>query len=195
MHVSRRSFIRGGVSAFTVTLAAPEFLCDLALAQGARSRNLVVLYLAGGNDSLNTVVSYRDPFYYSRRPTIAVPAAQVLQIGTDTAGNALGLHPATDRLRDIFNQGGSRSSSARDSELEPIAFPGRRHLGHCDPNSPSKHGMARPLSRDAAAGSVVGLYDDTRFAARADVASDLRCRRFPTRAPTASPARTPATRR
>jgi hypothetical protein len=30
MHVSRRSFIRGGVSAFTVTLAAPEFLCDLA---------------------------------------------------------------------------------------------------------------------------------------------------------------------
>jgi uncharacterized protein (DUF1501 family) len=141
MHVSRRSFIRGGVSAFTVTLAAPEFLCDLALAQGARSRNLVVLYLAGGNDSLNTVVSYRDPFYYSRRPTIAVPAAQVLQIGTDTAGNALGLHPRLTGLRDIFNQGRlaiiQRSGYANSSRSH---FQGADIWGTADPNSPSSMG-------------------------------------------------------
>src|SRR5262245_594281 len=141
MHVSRRSFIRGGVSAFTVTLAAPEFLCDLALAQGARSRNLVVLYLAGGNDSLNTVVSYRDPFYYSRRPTIAVPAAQVLQIGTDTAGNAIGLHPRLTGLRDIFNQGRlaiiQRSGYANSSRSH---FQGADIWGTADPNSPSSMG-------------------------------------------------------
>jgi len=105
MSISRRTFIKGGVAAFTVSFAAPAFLCDLARAQGARSRNLVVLYLAGGNDSLNTVVSYRDPFYYSRRPTIAVPAGQVLQIGTDRGGNALGLHPRLGALQDIFKDG------------------------------------------------------------------------------------------
>ena len=105
MAISRRTFIRGGVSAFTVTFAAPAFLCDLARAQGAHARNLVVVYLNGGNDALSTVVPYRDPFYYSRRPTIAVPAGQVLQIGTDGSGKPLGLHPRLSGLRDIFNAG------------------------------------------------------------------------------------------
>jgi uncharacterized protein (DUF1501 family) len=105
MSITRREFIRGGVAAFTVSFAAPAFLCDLARAQGAHARNLVVLYLAGGNASLTTVVPYTDPFYYSRRPTIAVPSGQVLQIGTDSAGHALGLHPRLTGLRELFNQG------------------------------------------------------------------------------------------
>jgi uncharacterized protein (DUF1501 family) len=103
--LSRRTFIRGGVSAFTLTFAAPAFLSDIARAQGARARNLVVVYLSGGNDALSTVVPYQDPFYYSRRPTIAVPAGQVLQIGTDAAGRALGFHPRLTGLREIFNSG------------------------------------------------------------------------------------------
>ncbi len=105
MKVTRRQFVKGGVAAFTVTFAAPEFLSDLARAQGARSRNLVVLYLSGGNDSLSMVVPYNDRFYYSRRPTIAVPAGQVLQIGTDSSRVALGLHPRLTGLKQIFDQG------------------------------------------------------------------------------------------
>ena len=73
--VTRREFIRDGVAAFTVSFAAPAFLSDIALAQGSRSRNLVVVYLSGGNDSLSTVIPYRDPFYVSRRPAIAIPAS------------------------------------------------------------------------------------------------------------------------
>ena len=42
MAISRRDFIRGGVAAFTVSFAAPAFLSDIARAQGARARNLVV---------------------------------------------------------------------------------------------------------------------------------------------------------
>src|SRR5881296_2235312 len=102
MKVSRREFIRDGVSAFTLTFAAPAFLADIARAQGARSRNLVVVYLSGGNDSLSTLVPYTDTFYYSRRPTLAVPAGQVLQIGSDPSGKPLGLHPKLAGLRDIF---------------------------------------------------------------------------------------------
>lgn len=103
--VTRREFIRDGVAAFTLSFAAPAFLMDIARAQGAVSRNLVVIYLAGGNDALSTIVPYNDPFYYSRRPAIAVPAAQVLQIGTDGSGKALGLHPRLTGLQTIFNQG------------------------------------------------------------------------------------------
>lgn len=97
--------MRGGVAAFTLGFAAPRFLCDAALAQGAGFRNLVVVYLGGGNDSLSMLIPYRDPFYTTRRPTLAVPAGQALQIGSDSAGNELGLHPRLTGLRTIFNEG------------------------------------------------------------------------------------------
>jgi uncharacterized protein (DUF1501 family) len=102
---TRREFIQGGVSAFTVGFAAPAFLSEAARAQGASGRSLVVLYLSGGNDALSTLIPYTDSFYYSRRPTIAVPAGTVLQIGTDASGKALGLHPRLTGLRTIFNEG------------------------------------------------------------------------------------------
>jgi uncharacterized protein (DUF1501 family) len=105
MKVTRRQFVKGGVAAFTVTFAAPEFLSDLARAQGAHTRNLVVLYLSGGNDALSMLVPYNDPFYTSRRPTLAIPAGQVLQIGTDSSKIALGLHPRLTGLKQIFDQG------------------------------------------------------------------------------------------
>ena len=105
MKFTRREFVAGGVKAFTVGFAAPAFLSDLALASGATSRSLVVLYLSGGNDALSTAIPYTDPFYYSRRPTIAIPAANVLQIGTDSSGKPLGLHPRLTGLRSIFDDG------------------------------------------------------------------------------------------
>ena len=105
MKFTRREFIKGGVSAFTVGVATPAFLSDLALAQGTSRRSLVVLYLSGGNDSLSMVVPYTDPFYYSRRSSLAVPAGSVLQIGGDSSGKPLGLHPRLSGLKQIFDQG------------------------------------------------------------------------------------------
>ena len=105
MRISRRLFIRDGVATVTLGLAAPSFLTAIAQAQGLPSRRLVVVYLGGGNDALNTLISYQDPNYYSRRPTIAIPAGQVLQVGADAAGRALGLHPRLGGLVNIFNEG------------------------------------------------------------------------------------------
>ncbi len=105
MAVSRRLFIRNGVATVTLGLTAPSFLTAIAEAQGLRTRNLVVVYLGGGNDALNTLIPYQDGAYYSRRPSIAIPAGQVLQVGTDGAGRALGLHPRLGGLRNIFNEG------------------------------------------------------------------------------------------
>jgi uncharacterized protein (DUF1501 family) len=97
--------MRGGVAAFTVSFAAPAFLCDLARAQGSSRRNLVVLYLSGGNDALSTLIPYNDSFYTSRRSTLAVAAGNVLQIGSDRSGVPLGLHPRLGGLKQIFDAG------------------------------------------------------------------------------------------
>jgi uncharacterized protein (DUF1501 family) len=105
MNFTRRSFLQGGIAAFTVGFGAPAFISDLARAQGASRRNLVVLYLSGGNDAMSTLVPYGDPAYYSRRPNIAVQAANVLQVGTDASGKVLGLHPRLTGLRSMFNAG------------------------------------------------------------------------------------------
>lgn len=105
MAMTRRDFLRNGVGAFTVGLAAPAFLTELAQAQGAGSRALVVLYLGGGNDALSTLVPYTDPSYYSRRPSIAIPAGDVLQIGSDRSGAQLGLHPRLTAVRGIYDEG------------------------------------------------------------------------------------------
>jgi uncharacterized protein (DUF1501 family) len=105
MRLSRRTFVRGGVTAFTFGFAAPQVMCDIAFAQGVSSRNLVVVYLGGGNDALSTLIPYRDANYYARRPTLAVPAGEVLQIGRDGSGVELGLHPRLTGLRSIFDGG------------------------------------------------------------------------------------------
>ena len=136
--ITRRDFIRDGVAAFTVSFAAPAFLSDLALAQGVRGRNLVVVYLSGGNDALSTVIPYQDPFYYSRRPAIAIPAGQVLQIGSDRTGKTLGLHPRMTGLRDIFNEGRlaviQRTGYTNSSRSH---FQGLDIYGTADPNAPT----------------------------------------------------------
>ena len=152
MAFTRRDFVKGGVAAFTWGFAAPAFLSDVAHAQGAASRNLVVLYLGGGNDSLNTVIPYSDAFYYSRRPTIAIPPGSVLQIGSDGAGNALGLHPNLRRPAQHLQPGPhGRHPAHRLSEPEPLALPRHRHLVDGEHVRAAGAGLARALPRHAAA--------------------------------------------
>jgi uncharacterized protein (DUF1501 family) len=51
------------------------------------------------------VIPYRDPFYASRRPTLAIPAGNVIQIGRDSSNVELGLHPRLTGLKSIFDAG------------------------------------------------------------------------------------------
>ena len=173
MPVTRRDFMRGGVAAFTVSFTAPAFLSDIARAQGARSRSLVVVYLGGGNDALNTVVPYQDQFYYSRRPSIAVPAGQVLQLGSDSSGRALGLHPRLTGLQSIFNEGRlaiiQRTGYQNSSRSH---FQGFDIWGTANPSQPNTTGwLGRYLEsvpRDALAG-----WSTTREVPRALMSREL----------------------
>ncbi|MBI4887876.1 MAG: DUF1501 domain-containing protein [Acidobacteria bacterium] len=172
MKISRRAFVRDGVTAFTVGFAAPAFLNDIARAQGARSRNLVVVYLSGGNDALSTIVPYQDPFYYSRRPAIAIPPGQVLQIGSDSGGRTLGLHPRLTGLRTIFNEGRlaivQRTGYANSSRSH---FQGVDIWGTADPRSPTGLGwLGRYLDTLPSPVDPLAGWNATRDTPRALVA-------------------------
>ena len=199
MKFTRRQFVKGGVSAFTFGFAAPQFLTDLAFAQAPPARNLVVLYLGGGNDALSTLVPYRD--------------AGLLQPAADAGG--AGGHRAADRhrfgrqsssgcirgstgLQEHLRSGPAGHHPAHGlSELEPLALPGLRHLGHGESREHAGHRVARPLSRYAAVAgrSARRLEHDARNAARADGAHRRRAGDHQSGAPTASRARTAATKR
>ena len=79
-----------------------------------------MLYLSGGNDSLSLLAPYNDANYYSRRPTLAVPAGSVLQIGTDSSGVALGLHPRLTGLRQIFESASQGDRVALDADTGEV---------------------------------------------------------------------------
>ncbi|PKB68539.1 MAG: hypothetical protein BZY81_01455 [SAR202 cluster bacterium Io17-Chloro-G4] len=61
---------------------------------------LVVVQLTGANDYMNTIVPYNNPIYYDNRPTVAIPADQVLPIDDD-----FGFNPVMEPLKSIYDQG------------------------------------------------------------------------------------------
>ena len=150
MKVTRRDFIRGGVAAFTVSFGAPAFLSDLARAQGASRRNLVVLYLSGGNDALSTLIPYTDASTISRRPTIAVPAARVLQVGTDSSGRRARPAPAADGPE----ARSSTRATSRSSSAPAIRTPAAR-------TSSARTSGPRPTRRHSTGSGWLGRYLDT----------------------------------
>ena len=97
-------------------------------AQGRSRRNLVVLYLNGGNDSLSTVIPYNDPQYASQYPPEqAVRQCRVIDSyqsrTTDFWAACDGLGgPETYRLGGSFNDGkGEPGQSSRVSHGSPVA--------------------------------------------------------------------------
>ena len=61
----------------------------------------VVLQLTGGNDYLNSVVPYTDPYYYdNRKGTLRVEAEDVLKLDAE-----FGLHPCMKPLHEIYERG------------------------------------------------------------------------------------------
>ena len=61
---------------------------------------LVVVQLTGGSDYMNMVVPYADPLYYDNRPTVGVPAENVLPIN-----GQFGFNPALGAVEDLYDQG------------------------------------------------------------------------------------------
>ena len=63
-------------------------------------RALILIELKGGNDGLNTLVSYTDPAYYHLRPRLAIAADKVLPLN-----ETIGMHPALKPLLPAWKHG------------------------------------------------------------------------------------------
>ena len=101
MDHSRRNFIRNSALITAGTTMIPGFLKALEKNAGhATQKKLVVIQLSGGNDGLNTIVPYRNDQYFRLRPSLHIPANEVLAV-TDE----LGFHPALAPLRSVFDEG------------------------------------------------------------------------------------------
>ena len=59
----------------------------MASGNGNGKKNLVVIQLTGGNDTLNTVIPYNDGLYYDNRGTVAYSPESVLPISDELAFN------------------------------------------------------------------------------------------------------------
>ena len=107
MEITRRRFLQVGGGTALATLALPllssrEFL--QALAAGGSpvgAHKLLVMFLSGGNDGLNTVVPYGLSDYYAKRPSIAIAANTVLPIAGTTQ---IGFHPNLVNLHNLYTQ-------------------------------------------------------------------------------------------
>lgn len=98
---TRRQVIQGAAAVAGIAAAHPTvFARPLGAASGGPPGRLVVVFLRGGQDHLSTVVPYTDPNYYSWRPTIAIPAEDVLPLDEQ-----FGLHPVMTGLHDLFGAG------------------------------------------------------------------------------------------
>jgi len=89
--LNRRQVLRAGLYGLGAS-AMPSLFARAMAADGTEAhpeRILVVVELDGGNDGLNTVVPYGDDAYYRQRPSIGIPAKDVLRID-----DYFGFHPS-----------------------------------------------------------------------------------------------------
>jgi uncharacterized protein (DUF1501 family) len=108
MHLSRRVFLRAGGLALVSFGLDPLFLARAVYssqpaatrANGSPRRVLVCLFQRGAVDGLSMIVPHGEAGYYRERPSIAIPASDVL-----TLDGLFGLHPALAPLKPLWDAG------------------------------------------------------------------------------------------
>lgn len=95
--MNRREFIVSSLASIPVLTWSAR---SLAALEGAKSRVLVLVELAGGNDGLRTVIPYGDADYRRLRPTLAIERDRVMMLD-----ERVGLHPGLEPLMNSWNAG------------------------------------------------------------------------------------------
>jgi uncharacterized protein (DUF1501 family) len=102
--IPRRVFLRDGAATVVGLSMVPGFLArTLAAEPGERQKTLVVIFLRGAADGLNTVVPFKEAAYYDYRPTIAIPPPGKLEGALDLDGS-FGLNPALRALLPLYKE-------------------------------------------------------------------------------------------
>jgi len=102
--IPRRVFLRDGAATVVGLSMVPGFLARTAAAQSQRQKILVIVFLRGAADGLNTVVPFKEKAYYEYRPTIAIPEPGTPDGALDLDGS-FGLNPALRALLPVYKEG------------------------------------------------------------------------------------------
>lgn len=145
MAQTRRDFLRNTALGVTVSFFNPKLFLGRSFDSTATGPVLVVLQMAGGNDSINTIIPYADSRYRTLRPTLGIAESTILGID-----DKLGLHPAMAKAKTLYDAG-------RFAIVNNVGFPtlDRSHF-HCqdvwqtaDPSHTMHHGARGWLGRYA----------------------------------------------
>ena len=125
MKKSRRDFLRTsacalGGAALASSLESFGIVHALTPQAATDYRALVCIFLNGGNDGNNTLVSLDQYSSYAaaRGVDLAIPQANLLAV-SPASGGSYGFHPNMTQIRDLFNQG----SLAVVSNVGPLVEP------------------------------------------------------------------------
>lgn len=94
----RRRWLQGGLGAGALHALPGVSVLRSALAAGP-GKVLVAIHLTGGNDTVNTVIPYADPAYYTVRGPLAIPRDQSLKLDARNA-----FHPALVKLKALWDR-------------------------------------------------------------------------------------------
>ena len=106
MNPSRRRFLKSTGLGFLAVGLPPSFLVRAAAAQQTDQKKvLVVVFQRGAMDGLNAVIPFKDPAYYTLRPSIAVAEPASAEDRAIDLDGFYGLHPALAPLKSIYDKG------------------------------------------------------------------------------------------
>ncbi|MEM1108761.1 MAG: DUF1501 domain-containing protein [Planctomycetota bacterium] len=108
MSPTRRDFLKssGVMLGAGVAGLSPRLTYGAPNVDGSQPPTLVVLYLRGGADPINTIIPFGDPLYSRLRPTIQVPVRQRGNAkGVLPINKYFGFHPSLKELADLYDEG------------------------------------------------------------------------------------------
>ncbi len=104
---SRRNFLKQVGATGAASLVALGTRPQALFARAAKTaavdpdgRILVLVQLAGGNDGLNTVITFGADIYRRQRPSLGFGKSEVLRLN-----DQLGLHPQMNGFKELFDEG------------------------------------------------------------------------------------------
>jgi len=105
MAFPRRLFLKNAGLGLLALGLPPSFVVRAAEGEKSnRGKILVVVFQRGGMDGLNAVIPFKEPAYYSLRPSIAIPKPASGEERSIDLDGFYALHPALAPLKSLFDQ-------------------------------------------------------------------------------------------
>jgi uncharacterized protein (DUF1501 family) len=154
--LTRRGLFRGAALVGATTMIGSAVVtASPARALTPASSVLVVLSLRGAADGLSLVVPYTDPAYYAARPTIGIPADQLL-----VRDGTFGLHPRLSALVPLWTAGKMAAIHATGLPTANRShFAAMEEVEDANPGSSTRQGwLNRLIGTDPSTSSLQGFH-------------------------------------